>query len=119
MINKITQEELEDKCLELLSKTFIELGQHNIDAESKVILAKSLAEDLDKKFNNFYWEDVVESFRAGVREPNKDFIHINVPTYMRWLYNHRQLIWDDIYRAETLGHDKDSLPYYREKKLLK
>ena len=46
MIKTKTKEQLEDLCLDLLSKTYIELGQHNVDAETKVIMAQSLAEDL-------------------------------------------------------------------------
>ena len=32
MIKTKTKEQLEDLCLDLLSKTYIELGQHNVDA---------------------------------------------------------------------------------------
>ena len=76
MIRHKTKEELEDLCLELLSKTYIELGQHNIDAETKVIMAQSLAEDLRKTYKNFYFQDAVNAFNLGVRsQDNKDFIH--------------------------------------------
>ena len=122
MIKTIPLEELEDKSLELLSKTYIQLGQHNISAEDKVILAKTLAYDLKRLFPKFLWQDVEESFYLGIREPVSDsntFIHINVPTIIRWLKSHKQRIWDDIYRAEVLGQDKNLLPYYREQKLLK
>ena len=122
MIKTIPLEELEDKSLELLSKTYIQLGQHNISAEDKVILAKSLAYDLKRLFPKLLWQDVEESFYLGIREPVSDsntFIHINVPTIIRWLKSHKQRIWDDIYRAEVLGQDKNLLPYYREQKLLK
>ena len=50
MIKTIPLEELEDKSLELLSKTYVELGQHNVTAEDKVILAKTLAADLKRLF---------------------------------------------------------------------
>ena len=122
MIKTIPLEELEDKSLELLSKTYIQLGQHNISAEDKVILAKTLAADLKRLFPKLLWQGVEESFYLGIREPVSDsntFIHINVPTIIRWLNSHKQRIWDDIYRAEVLGQDKNLLPYYREQKLLK
>lgn len=122
MIKTMPIEELEDKALELLSKTYVELGQHNVTAQDKVILAKTLAADLKRLFPKFYWNDVLESFYLGIREPVSDsntFIHINVPTIIKWLKTHKQRIWDDIYRAEILGQDKNLLPYYREQKLLK
>ena len=122
LISNISIQDLEDKSLDLLSKTYVQLGQHNITAEDKVILAKTLAADLKRFYSKFYWNDVEESFYLGIRQPVKDsntFIHINVPTIIKWLKTHKQRIWDDIYRAEVLGQDKNLLPYYREQKLLK
>ena len=119
MIREIKIEKLEQDCLDLLSKTYIQLGQHNIEAEQKVIMAQSLAEDLKRSYKNFYWKDVLEAFRIGLREPNETFIHINVPTYIKWLRMHQERIWNDIYKAEQLGHDLKNLPYYRKPKLLK
>ena len=120
MIKNKTKEELEDLCLDLLSKTYIELGQHNVDAETKVIMAQSLAEDLQRTYKNFYFSDAKNAFMLGVRSPeNKDFIHLNVPTYMRWLRKHKDLIWDARSKFD-MGQDPKSLPYYRpEPKLLK
>ena len=48
-----------------------------------------------------------------------DFIHLNVPTYMRWLRNHKDLIWDARAKVDS-GEDPKSVPHYRpEPKLLK
>jgi len=120
MIKHKTKEELEDLCLELLSRTYIELGQHNIDAETKVIMAQSLAEDLRKTYKNFYFQDAVNAFNLGVRsQDNKDFIHLNVPTYMKWLRRHKDLIWDARAKVDS-GQDPKSVPHFRpEPKLLK
>lgn len=52
MIKTMPIEELEDKALELLSKTYVELGQHNVTAQDKVILAKTLAADLKDSFQS-------------------------------------------------------------------
>ena len=113
MIKTKTKEQLEDLCLDLLSKTYIELGQHNVDAETKVIMAQSLAEDLMKIYKNFYFQDAINAFKLGVRSPdNKDFIHLNVPTYMRWLRKHKDLIWDARSKFDA-GADPKTLPYYR------
>ena len=119
MIKQITLPKLEEKCLDLISKTYLELGQHNIEAEQKVVLCQALAKDLINTFPTFYWKDVEESFRLGVRGSEQTFIHLNVPTYILWLKRHRELIWNDIYRHDMLGEDKDTLPYYRDTKLLK
>tara|TARA_R100000781_G_scaffold9914_1_gene9644 strand:- start:870 stop:1232 length:363 start_codon:yes stop_codon:yes gene_type:complete len=114
MIKNKTKEELEDLCLDLLSKTYIELGQHNVDAETKVIMAQSLAEDLIRTYKNFYFSDAQNAFRLGVRSPeNKDFIHLNVPTYMRWLRRHKDLIWDARSKVDA-GADPKTVPHYRE-----
>ena len=119
MIRQIDIAKLEQECLDLLSKTYIQLGQHNIEAEQKVVMAQSLAEDLKRSYKNFEWPDVVEAFRLGIRQDNDGFVHINVPNYIKWLRTHKKRIWDDIYKAEQLGYDKKNLPYYKEQKLLK
>jgi hypothetical protein len=120
MIKHKTKEQLEDLCLELLSKTYIELGQHNVEAETKVIMAQSLADDLRKTYKNFYFSDAENAFNIGVRSQyNGDFIHLNVPTYMRWLRKHKDLIWDARAKVDR-GDDPKSVPHYRpEPKLLK
>ena len=120
MIKTKTREELEDLCLDLLSKTYIELGQHNVDAETKVIMAQSLAEDLMKTYKNFYFQDAVNAFRLGVRSPhNKDFIHLNVPTYMKWLRTHKDLIWDARAKVDAGADPKTVLNFRPEPKFLK
>ena len=120
MIKQKSIEELEDLCLDLLSTTFIELGQHNIDGETKFMIAQSLARDVKKIYKNFYFLDVENAFKLGVRSPyNGNFIHINVPTYMRWLREHQELIWDARSKVEN-GEDPKLVPYFRpEPKLLK
>lgn len=120
MIKHKTKEQLEDLCLELLTKTYIELGQHNVDAETKVVMTTSLAEDLRKTYKNFYFQDAKNAFNLGVRsQDNKDFIHLNVPTYMKWLRRHKDLIWDARTKVDR-GEDPKSVPHYRpEPKLLK
>ena len=48
-INEIEQTELQLKCVDLISKTFLELGQTKTDKEI-VILSQCLAEDLKEDF---------------------------------------------------------------------
>jgi len=54
MIKKISESELTKMCVELLSKTYLDLGQHNIDAKTKVLMAQSLASDLKKSFPTLF-----------------------------------------------------------------
>ena len=119
-IKTMTKEELLMGSVDLISKTYIELGQNNIDEDTIMILSQSLAEDLTKTYKNFYFEDAQNAFNLGVRTPiNGDFIHLNVPTYMRWLRKHKDLIWDARSKVEQ-GQNPKSVPYYRpEPKLLK
>ena len=119
-IKTMTKEDLLMGSVDLVTKTYIELGQHNVDEDTIMIMAKSLAEDLNRTFRNFYFEDAVNAFSLGVRSPiNNDFIHLNVPTYMKWLRKHKELIWDARSKVDR-GEDPKLVPHYRpEPKLLK
>ena len=44
MIKKISESELTKMCVELLSKTYLDLGQHNVDAKTKVSKNQSLSQ---------------------------------------------------------------------------
>tara|TARA_Y100000004_G_scaffold189853_1_gene246088 strand:+ start:46 stop:414 length:369 start_codon:yes stop_codon:yes gene_type:complete len=119
-IKTMTKEELLMGSVDLISKTYIELGQNNVDEDTIMILSQSLADDLAKTYKNFYFEDAQNAFNLGVRTPiNGDFIHLNVPTYMKWLRKHKDLIWDARSKVEQ-GQNPKSVPHYRpEPKLLK
>ena len=83
-------------------------------------MSQSLAEDLSKIYKNFYFEDAEKAFNLGVRSPMaNDFIHLNVPTYMKWLRKYRDLIWDARSRVDK-GENPKEVPHYRpEPKLIK
>ena len=119
-IKIMTKEELLMDSVDLISKTYIELGQHNVEEDTIMIMAQSLADDLAKTYRNFYFEDAQEAFNLGVRTPiNGDFIHLNVPTYMRGLRKYKDLIWDARSKVDK-GENPKEVPYYRpEPKLLK
>ncbi len=85
-------QELTLKCVELISKTLVELGQVK-DEKHIVILSSSLANDLKEDFKNLYFEDVQQAFRQGVR--NTDKFVLNVQNYYLWIKAHRQLIWNE------------------------
>ena len=92
-IKTMTKEDLLMSSVDLISKTYIELGQNNIEEDTIMIMSQSLADDLAKTYKNFYFEDAVNAFNIGVRSPiNGDFIHLTVPTYMKWLRKHKDLI---------------------------
>jgi len=63
--------ELMLKCVELISKTLVELGQVK-DEKHIVILSSSLTTDLFEDFSNLYFEDVQQAFRQGVRKQVKN-----------------------------------------------
>jgi len=120
LIKTMTKSELVIGSIDILSKTYIELGQHNVEEETLEVLAESLADDLQRVYKNFYFEDAKNAFSLGVRsQHNGDFIHLNVPTYMKWLRQHKQLIWDARAKVDQ-GADPRSVLHYRpEPKLLK
>ena len=113
LIKTMTKSELVIETLNIISKTYIELGQHNVEEETLEVLAESLADDLQRVYKNFYIEDAKNTFSLGVRsQHNGDFIHLNVPTYMKWLRQHKQLIWDARAKVDS-GADPRQVPHYR------
>jgi|TARA_R100000482_G_scaffold123774_2_gene74577 hypothetical protein len=112
-INKIKDlnvKELKLLCVDLISKTIVELGQRKSDKEI-VILATSLAEDLKDDFANLLWIDIEKSFKNGVRLT--DEFHLSVKTYYKWIKTHRNLIWENETKEDEY---KDKRLKYRSKK---
>ena len=91
-IKEIEISQLKLKCLDLITKTFVELGQVK-DDKTLAILAQTLATDLLEDFANLTFEDIEQSFRQGIR--NTDRFVLNVQTYYLWIKAHRQLIWNE------------------------
>ena len=92
MIEEIELKELTLLCVELVSRTLVELGQVK-DEKHIVVLSQSLANDLKEDFNKLNFEDIQQSFRQGVR--NTDRFVLNVQTYYKCIKEHRQLIWNE------------------------
>jgi len=92
-IKEINIQELQSKCVDLLAKTYLELGQKS-DAETMITFAQILSEDLQENFQNLTFEDIIQAFKQGVR--NTDDFHLNVKTYFKWIKAHRQIIWDNM-----------------------
>ncbi len=110
MIKDIDIKELELMCVDLISKTLVELGQLK-DEKHIVILAKSLAYDVKEDFKNLYFEDIVQSFRQGVR--GTDSFVLNVQNYYKWIKEHRQLISNE---ASKEPERQDKRLVYRSRK---
>ena len=120
LIKTMSKEDLILSSVDLVSKTYIELGQNNIEEETIEIMATSLAADLARMYKNFYFEDAENAFNLGVRSPiTNDFIHLTVPVYMKWLRKHQEIIWDARSRVDK-GEDPKQVPNFRpEPKLLR
>ena len=120
LIKTMSKEDLILSSVDLISKTYVELGQNNVEEETIEIMSTSLAADLARMYKNFYFEDAEKAFNLGVRSPiTNDFIHLTVPTYMKWLRRHQELIWDARSRVDK-GENPMQVPHYRpEPKLLK
>ena len=58
-IKKMTKEDLLMSSVDLISKTYIELGQNNIEEDTIMIMSQSLAEDLYKTYKNFYFDSLI------------------------------------------------------------
>jgi len=120
LIKTMSDEDLLMGSVDLISKTYIELGQNNVEEDTITVMAQSLAGDLSKIYKNFYFEDAINAFHIGVRSPiNSDFIHLTVPLYIKWLRKHKDLIWDARAKVDR-GEDPKQVPHFRpEPKLLK
>jgi hypothetical protein len=120
LIKTMSKQDLLLSSVDLISKTYIELGQNNVDEDTISIMSQSLTDDLIRMYKNFYFEDAQNAFNLGVRSPiTNDFIHLTVPTYMKWLRQHKDLVWEARSRVDK-GENPKSVPHYRpEPKLLK
>ena len=110
VIKEIETSQLKLKCLDLITKTFVELGQVK-DDKTLAILAQTLASDLLEDFPNLTIEDIQQAFRQGVR--NTDKFVLNVKTYYLWIKAHRQLIWNN---ASLEPERQDKRLKYRSRK---
>ena len=91
-IKEYTEKDLKLKCLDLITQTFVELGQTK-DDKTLIILSQSLYQDILLDFKNLTFEDIQQAFRNGVRHTDK-FV-LNVQTYYLWIKTQRKLIWDN------------------------
>ena len=90
--------ELTKKCIGLISKTLVELGQTK-SKEDILVLSTTLAEDLMRDWKMLRWQDIEESFRTGIRE-SEDF-HLSVKTYYKWIRAQKKLIDEHIWKENN------------------
>lgn len=77
------------KCLHLIEKTYVELGQKGADAEKNVALATILAQDLLKDFKILTDFTLVEkAFADGVR--NSEAFVLCPRTWYKWLKPYKE-----------------------------
>ena len=93
--------ELTKKCIGLISKTLVELGQNKSDKDI-LLLSSTLAEDLVRDWKTLTWNDIEEAFRTGIRTTDK-FV-LNVQTYYSWLRSQKKLIDHDIWSQKNQEH---------------
>ena len=108
-IKDIELRSLREKCCDLMSQTYMELGQRPSE-EDVVTFSITLANDLREDFPNLTFEDIRKAFRNGVR--NTDKFHLTVKTYYLWIKSWRQIIWDNDTKEEQY---KDKRLSYRSK----
>ena len=120
LIKNMTRQDLLMCSVDLVSKTYIGIGQNNVEEDTISYMSQELADDLANIYKNFYFEDAEKAFKLGIRERiNSDFIHFTIPLYMKWLRKHKELIWDARAKVDR-GDDPKQVPHYRpEPKLLK
>jgi hypothetical protein len=108
-IKEYTEKDLKLKCLDLITQTFVELGQTK-DDKTLIILSQSLYQDILLDFKNLTFEDIKQAFRNGVRHTDK-FV-LNVQTYYSWIKTQRKLIWDN---ADKEPERQDKRLHYRSR----
>ena len=113
MIKNIETEELKMKCLDLISGTFIQLGQ-NKAAEDKALLAKFLCEDLQRDFPKMEMIDIEEAFRNGIRE--SEIFALNVQTYYKWIKTQKKVLNDDLFAKKLPSYRPVKKVSYRSRK---
>ena len=119
-IKTMTEEELLTSSVDLVSRTYIGLDQKNIEEDTIMIMSQELAKDLKRIYKNFYFEDAQNAFYEGIRADIKtDFIHFNIPVYIRWLKSYKSLVWEARAQFDS-GENPNRILHYRpEPKLLK
>ena len=119
MIKEINKKELDKRCLHLIGKTLVDLGQPNKTDEEKLLLALNLAKDLEYRFSKLSWKAVEVAFEDGVR--CTDLFMLCPKTWCKWFNNMKQRIWNGWYNEEHGAKhliDKQTKELLNKQKLL-
>tara|TARA_B100000963_G_C22545406_1_gene634180 strand:- start:752 stop:1108 length:357 start_codon:yes stop_codon:yes gene_type:complete len=111
LIKEQNKKEITLQCVDLVSKTFVELGQAKTEQDI-VILAQSLSDDLLRDYSKFTLDDVRNAFRHGVR--HTELYVLNVKTYYNWLKAWKRILNEAHYEVHTMGRDPKEVRYYKE-----
>ena len=117
LIIQENKDDLTFKCVDLISKTFVELGQAK-PQEEIALLAQTLADDLKRDFKSLEIKDIQEAFSRGTRET--DLFVIKPRTWYTWIKTYRNLLWSAEYEVRTMNRDPKEVPFYKDgQKLIK
>jgi len=118
MIKTINKKDLELKCLHLIGKTLVELGQTK-PAKDKIVLAQGLSRILITKFYKLHWDAVEAAFDDGVLESEE--FHLCNKTMFKWLAAMKQKIylgWDNLQKGDYYRIDQRTMELLNNQKLI-
>ena len=110
-IKEINKNELESMCIDVLTQSYIDLGQKDNDVENKVMLAKTLARDLINRYSFMPFTAVKLAFENEARDTER-FV-ISPATWCKWLNKMKAEIWEGWHHFE-LGNNHCIQPHIRE-----
>lgn len=101
-IKQIGKNELELKCIDVLTATYADLGQKDNDPENKVMLAQRLARDLKQRYSFMPFAAVSLAFENGVR--NTELFVVSPATWCKWLNKMKAEIWEGWHHFKLGNH---------------
>ena len=97
-ISEIKQNDLELKCVGIITQCLADLGQKDNDAEHKVMLARSLAKDLKYKYSTLPMQAVELAFYKGPRDT--ELFVLSAATWCKWLNTIKREVWEGWHHFE-------------------
>ena len=110
-ISEINKNDLELKCVGIITQCLADLGQKDNDPENKVMLAQKLAKDLKMRYSSIPFDAVVLAFDNGVRD--SELFVICPGTWCKWLNKMKAEIWDGWHHFE-LGNFHVIQPHVKQ-----
>jgi hypothetical protein len=86
---KHDEKSLKLECVDLISKTYIEIGQKP-DKETIVLNANLLYNDLINSYGGMTMDEIRFVFHKSIREGEESSVFLNVRTWNKWLRQHKQ-----------------------------